>query len=33
VHGIFADHCPIYRSLGSIQISTESILEALPSAG
>jgi organic hydroperoxide reductase OsmC/OhrA len=30
VHGFFADHCPIYRSLkAAIQISTELILEPL----
>ena len=34
VHGIFADHCPIYRSLkAAIQISTELILESLAGAG
>ena len=33
VHGFFADHCPIYRSLkAAIEISTELILEPLPDA-
>jgi uncharacterized OsmC-like protein len=30
VHGFFADHCPIYRSLRSaIAITTELVLEAV----
>jgi uncharacterized OsmC-like protein len=34
VHGFFADHCPIYRSLkAAIQITTELILEPPPAAG
>ena len=33
VHGIFADRCPIYRSLiAAIQITTELIFEPLASA-
>jgi len=33
VHGFFADHCPIYRSLkAAIQISTELIFEPLDGA-
>jgi uncharacterized OsmC-like protein len=34
VHGFFADHCPIYRSLkAAIQISTELIFDPVPSPG
>jgi uncharacterized OsmC-like protein len=33
VHGFYADHCPIYRSLkAAIQITTELIFEPLPVA-